>query len=179
MKESGQALIATMHAVTPETIRFIRERWRGPLVVKGVHRGDECQMMLDLGVDSFIVSNHGGRQLDSVLASIEVLPEVIEAVDGRGEVFVDSGFRRGSDVVKALAMGARGVLLGRAYLFGLSVAGQAGVADVLRIFRDEIINTMTLLGTPTLDDLDHDAIQLLPGYAGLRTGTLTQAGGSK
>lgn len=164
--EAGLAIAATARSVSVEEIVAIREHWSGPLVIKGVHRGDECEQMLDLGADAFVVSNHGGRQLDGVLSSIEVLPEVVAAVNDRAEVFIDSGFRRGTDVVKALALGARGVLIGRPYLFGLAVSGEAGVTGVLEVFRREIDNTMALLGCSSLHELDRSTIQLLPGFAG-------------
>ena len=111
------------------------------------------------------MSNHGGRQLDGVLSSIEVLPEVVASVKGRAEIYVDSGFRRGTDVVKALALGARAVLIGRPYLFGLAVGGEAGVRKVLEVFRSEIDNAMALLGCSSLRELDRSTIQLLPGFA--------------
>ena len=164
--EAGLAIAATARSVCIEEIATIREHWSGPLVIKGVHRADECDRMLDLGADAFVVSNHGGRQLDGVLSSIEVLPEVVTSVKGRAEIYVDSGFRRGTDVVKALALGARAVLIGRPYLFGLAVGGEAGVRKVLEVFRSEIDNAMALLGCSSLRELDRSTIQLLPGFAG-------------
>jgi isopentenyl diphosphate isomerase/L-lactate dehydrogenase-like FMN-dependent dehydrogenase len=143
-----------LKSVTVADIRWIRERWKGKLVLKGIMRGDECPQLIDLGVDGLVVSNHGGRNLDCVRATINILPEVIRAVDGRAEVFIDGGIRRGTDVVKAMALGARACLIGRPYMFGLAVGGEAGVARVLEIFRTEIAQTMGLLGCPTVTDID-------------------------
>jgi isopentenyl diphosphate isomerase/L-lactate dehydrogenase-like FMN-dependent dehydrogenase len=143
-----------LKSVTVGDIRWIRERWKGKLVLKGIMRGDECPQLIDLGVDGLVVSNHGGRNLDCVRATINILPEVIRAVDGRAEVFIDGGIRRGTDVVKAMALGARACLIGRPYMFGLAVGGEAGVARVLEIFRTEIAQTMGLLGCPTVTDID-------------------------
>ncbi|WP_427919206.1 alpha-hydroxy acid oxidase [Streptomyces sp. cg40] len=168
VSEAGQAIAATARSVSAPEIAFIRDRWSGPMVIKGVHRGDECDLMIGLGADAFVVSNHGGRQLDGVLSSIEILPEVVAAVAGRAEVYVDSGFRRGTDVVKALALGARGVLVGRPYLFGLAVGGEAGVTGVLGVYRREIDNAMALLGCSSLRELQGSTVQLLPGFAGHR-----------
>jgi isopentenyl diphosphate isomerase/L-lactate dehydrogenase-like FMN-dependent dehydrogenase len=135
-----------------------------------VMRGEECRRLLALGVDGIVVSNHGGRQLDGVLATIEALPEIVEAVAGEAEIFLDGGIRRGTDVVKALALGARACLIGRPYLYGLAVAGAPGVRHVLEILRSEIDQTMALLGCASIAELDASAIQLLPGFAG-RTGS--------
>src|ERR1700730_8423448 len=143
-----------LKSVTVDDIRWIRERWKGKLVLKGIMRGDECPQLIDLGVDGLVVSNHGGRNLDCVRPAITVLPEVISAVAGRAEVFIDGGIRRGTDVVKALAFGARACFVGRPYMFGLAVAGEAGVARVLEIFRTEVEQTMGLLGCPTVADID-------------------------
>jgi isopentenyl diphosphate isomerase/L-lactate dehydrogenase-like FMN-dependent dehydrogenase len=147
-----------LKSVTVADIQWIRERWKGKLVLKGIMRGDECPQLIDLGVDGLVVSNHGGRNLDCVRATINILPEVISAVGGRAEVFVDGGIRRGTDVVKALAFGARACLVGRPYMFGLAVAGEAGVARVLEIFRTEVEQTMGLLGCPTVADIDSNFV---------------------
>jgi isopentenyl diphosphate isomerase/L-lactate dehydrogenase-like FMN-dependent dehydrogenase len=140
--------------VTPEIVAHLREIWPGSLVIKGVLRGDDAQRFLGLGADAIIVSNHGARQLDSVPATIEVLPEVVEAVAGRAEVFVDGGIRRGTDVAKALLLGARAVLIGRPVLYGLAAGGRQGVEDVLDFFRIEIDRTLALLGCASLADLE-------------------------
>jgi isopentenyl diphosphate isomerase/L-lactate dehydrogenase-like FMN-dependent dehydrogenase len=155
IRDAGAAIAATARAVTADEIGFIRDLWPGPLVIKGVQRADECDLLCELGVDGLVVSNHGGRQLDGVPASIDILPEVIGAIAGRAEVFLDSGVRRGTDVIKALALGAKAVLIGRPYLYGLAVAGQAGVRHVLEILRAEIDQTMVLLGCDDIGALDH------------------------
>ena len=117
-----------------------------PVLLKGVQTGEDARLAADHGAAGVIVSNHGGRQLDTVAASLDILPEVAEAVDGRCEVLVDGGIRRGTDVVTALALGARAVLVGRAPLWGLAVGGEAGAARVLQILREEVELALTLLG---------------------------------
>lgn len=135
-------------------LRRLREQWPGVLIVKGVLRADDAVRAADCGADGVILSNHGGRNLDGAVAPIEMLPAVVAAVGSRLTVMVDSGFRRGSDVVKALALGAKAVLIGRATLYGIAVAGQAGAARALDVFRDEIDRTLALLGCASVDDLD-------------------------
>jgi isopentenyl diphosphate isomerase/L-lactate dehydrogenase-like FMN-dependent dehydrogenase len=153
-------------AVTPADVEWLRGQWPGKLVIKGIQRPDECEALLELGVDGFIVSNHGGRNLDGLLPSIEVLPEVVQAVDGRAEVYIDSGIRRGTDVVKALALGARACLVGRPYMFGLAAGGEAGVERVLEIFRGEIDQALALTGCTSISDIDPSLIQMgRPGLA--------------
>lgn len=147
----------TLRDVRPVTfadVRWLRAHWKGKLVIKGVMRGDECGEMVDAGVDGIVVSNHGGRNLDCVRATIDILPEVVAAVNGRVEVFVDGGIRRGTDVIKAIALGAQACLIGRPYLFGLAAGGEAGVTRVLEIFRNEIEHTMAMAGCATVDDID-------------------------
>jgi isopentenyl diphosphate isomerase/L-lactate dehydrogenase-like FMN-dependent dehydrogenase len=146
-------------------IGWIRERWPGPLVVKGLVTGDDARRAVDAGADAVVVSNHGGRQLDGAPATLRALPEVVAAVGGDAEVLVDGGVRRGADVVKAIALGARAVLVGRAYLYGLAARGGAGVADVLRILRTDMDRTLRLLGCPSVKDLDRSWIEV-PGGAG-------------
>jgi isopentenyl diphosphate isomerase/L-lactate dehydrogenase-like FMN-dependent dehydrogenase len=158
MHEAGRAIAATARSILPEEIEFIRDQWDGPLLIKGVQRGDECAAIAELGANGVVVSNHGGRQLDTGLAAIEILPEVVEAGAGRLEVLVDGGFRRGTDIVKALALGARAVLVGRPYLYGLAVGGEAGVRDVLELLRFEIDQTIALLGCSRVDQLDASMI---------------------
>ncbi|HZP31451.1 MAG TPA: alpha-hydroxy acid oxidase [Acidimicrobiia bacterium] len=135
-------------------VEWIRARWTGPLLLKGVLTVDDARRAVDVGADAVVVSNHGGRQLDGAPASVRVLPEVVDAVGADTEVLVDGGVRRGSDVVKAVALGARAVLIGRAYLYGLAARGGAGVADVLRILRLDMDRTMRLLGCPSVQELD-------------------------
>lgn len=156
-----EAISRTVREQAPVTladVEWLREHWKGKLVLKGVMRADECRDIVDRGVDGIIVSNHGGRVLDSLRATIDVLPEVVEAADGRVEVFLDSGIRRGTDVVKALALGARACLIGRPYLFGLAAGGEPGVARVLEIFQAEIEQTMALMGCATVADIDRSLV---------------------
>ena len=135
-------------------LRWIRDAWRGPIVVKGVHTGDDARRAIDEGADAVVVSNHGGRQLDGVAPTLRALPEVVEAVQGRIEVLLDGGIRRGGDVAKALCLGARAVLVGRAYAYGLGAAGEAGVTRAIGILRADLVRTMKLLGCPAVSQLD-------------------------
>ena len=146
--------------VTWSDLKWIREIWKGPVVIKGVHTGEDARRAVDEGADAIVVSNHGGRQLDGVHATIRVLPEVIDAVGGRVEVLLDSGVRRGSDVVKALCLGARAVLIGRAYAYGLGAAGAPGVARAIEILRTDMIRTMKLLGCRSLADLNRGYVDV-------------------
>ena len=150
---------------TWDDIRFIRENWDGSLVLKGIMRGDEVPALVELGVDGLVVSNHGGRNIDSVLPSIEILPEVVRAAAGRVEVYLDGGVRRGTDVVKAVALGARAVFVGRPYLWGAAVAGSAGVEAVLNIFKTEVLSTMEHCGLQTVAAIDSSAIVETPHIA--------------
>jgi L-lactate dehydrogenase (cytochrome)/(S)-mandelate dehydrogenase len=134
-------------------VEMLRKAWKGPLLIKGVLHPDEAIAALERGVDGVIVSTHGGRQLDGAPATIDALPAIVEAAGTRMTVLLDGGVRRGSDVVKAIALGARAVLIGRPQLWGLAVAGEAGVARVLDIFRDEIHRVMGLLGVAQVADL--------------------------
>ena len=140
--------------VTWKDLAWIREIWKGPIVIKGIHTGDDARRAVDEGANAVVVSNHGGRQMDGVRASIRVLPEVVEAVGGRVEVLFDSGVRRGSDAVKALCLGARAVLVGRAYAYGLGAAGAAGVTRAIDILRADIVRTMKLLGVQSVSELN-------------------------
>jgi L-lactate dehydrogenase (cytochrome) len=144
--------------VTWEDLRWIREVWPGPIVVKGLLTGDDARRAVDEGAAAVVVSNHGGRQLDSVSATLRALPEVVAAVNGQVEVLMDGGVRRGSDIVKALCLGARAVLIGRAYAYGLAAAGQAGVARALQILRIDVERTLRLLGCPSVAALDRSYI---------------------
>jgi isopentenyl diphosphate isomerase/L-lactate dehydrogenase-like FMN-dependent dehydrogenase len=147
-------------AVTWADLRWIRECWRGPIVVKGVLIGDDARRAIDEGAAAVVVSNHGGRQLDCVPASLRALPEVIEAVNGQAEVLMDGGIRRGTDIVKAICMGARAVLCGRAYAYGLAAAGEAGVARAIEILRTDVERTLRLLGCPSIAALDRSYINV-------------------
>ncbi len=146
--------------VTWSDLRWMRDAWRGPVVVKGIDTGDDARRAIDAGADAVVVSNHGGRQLDGVAASIRALPEVVAAVDGRIEVLMDGGIRRGSDVVKALCLGARAVLVGRAYAWALAAAGGPGVARAIEILRTDVVRTMRLLGCPSVGALDGSYVEV-------------------
>jgi L-lactate dehydrogenase (cytochrome) len=143
-----------------EDLRWIREAWNGPIVIKGVHTADDARRALDVGASAIVVSNHGGRQLDGVAPTLRVLPEVVAAVGGRAEVLLDGGIRRGGDVVKALALGARAVLVGRAYAYGLGAGGGPGVAKAIEILRADIDRTLRLLGCPSVTELDASYVNL-------------------
>jgi (S)-mandelate dehydrogenase len=140
-------------SLTWDAVRALRDRWKRKLVLKGVMAVEDAEEAARIGVDGILISNHGGRQLDCELAPIEVLPEIVAAVGQRLEVMVDGGFRRGTDVVKALALGARAVVVGRAPLYGLAAGGELGAQRALEILRTEIERTMSLLGCPTVADL--------------------------
>ncbi len=156
------AITAAQWPVTSDDIRFVRRRWDGPLIVKGIMRSDECAQYLDLGVDGFVVSNHGGRQLDNLPGTFDVLAEVADAVAGRATVLLDGGIRRGEDVLKAIAMGASAVLVGRPYLFALAAGGQAGVEQMIEMLRVEIDRAMALLGACSLGELDRTFLDVAP-----------------
>lgn len=146
--------------VTWEDLKWIRELWSGPIVVKGLLTGDDARRAVDVGAAALVVSNHGGRQLDSVSPSLRALPEVIAAVKGQVEVLMDGGIRRGADIVKAICLGARALLVGRAYAYGLAAAGQSGVARALEILRLDVERTLRLLGCPSVADLDRSYIEM-------------------
>jgi L-lactate dehydrogenase (cytochrome) len=147
-------------AVTWADLRWIREAWKGPIVVKGVLTADDARRSIDEGAAAISVSNHGGRQLDGVPASLRALPEVLEAVKGRIEVLMDGGIRRGTDIAKAICMGARAVLCGRAYAYGLAAAGEAGVDRAIEILKADLERTLRLLGCPSVGDLDRSYVNV-------------------
>jgi L-lactate dehydrogenase (cytochrome) len=140
--------------VSWKDLPWIREAWRGPIVIKGVLSAEDARRAVDAGAEAIVVSNHGARQLDTVAPTIRVLPEVVEAVGGRTEILLDSGIRRGSDIVKALCLGARAVLVGRAYAYGLGAAGGPGVAKAIEILRSDVARTLRLLGCPDVAQLN-------------------------
>ena len=150
----------TRAVVTWEDLRWLREIWSGPIIVKGVLTADDARRAVDEGAAAIVVSNHGGRQLDGVSSSLRALPEVVAAVNNQVEVLMDGGVRRGGDIVKALCLGARAVLIGRAYAYGLSAAGQAGVARALEILRDDIERTLQLLGCPSISALNSSFVDV-------------------
>jgi isopentenyl diphosphate isomerase/L-lactate dehydrogenase-like FMN-dependent dehydrogenase len=135
-------------------LTWIRKLWPGPIVIKGVLTGDDARRAIDYGAAAISVSNHGGRQLDYLPASLRALPEVVKAVNGQIEVLMDGGIRRGTDIVKALCLGARAVLCGRAYAYGLAAAGEDGVNRAIEILRTDLDRTMRLLGCPSVAELD-------------------------
>jgi len=148
-----------------DDVRWLREQWDGPFLLKGVIRVDDARRAVDAGVSAISVSNHGGNNLDGTPASIRALPAVVNAVGEQIEVLLDGGIRRGSDVVKALALGARAVMIGRAYLWGLAANGQAGVENVLDILRGGIDSALLGLGHSNVQDLSPDDLVIPPGFA--------------
>ena len=146
--------------VTWNDLAWIRDSWQGPIVVKGVHTAEDAKRAVDAGASAIVVSNHGGRQLDGVRATIQVLPEVVAAVGGQIEVLLDGGIRRGSDIAKALCLGARAVLVGRAYAYGLGAAGGPGVDRAIDILRTGLVRTLKLLGCPSVQELDRSYVDV-------------------
>ncbi|HEY4355257.1 MAG TPA: alpha-hydroxy acid oxidase [Acidobacteriaceae bacterium] len=140
--------------------RWIRELWKGPIVVKGILTGEDALRAVDVGAAGVVVSNHGGRQLDGAPATLRILPEIVRAVQGQAEVLLDGGIRKGSDIVKALGLGARAVLVGRAYTYGLAAAGEAGVTRAIEILRADLIRTMKLLGCESVRDLNRSYLNV-------------------
>ena len=141
-------------------MQWIRALWKGPIVIKGVLSADDAKRSLDHGAAAVVVSNHGGRQLDGVPASLQVLPEIVAAVNDQAEVLMDSGIRRGSDIVKAICMGARAVLCGRAFAYGLAAGGEAGVARALEILRSDLERCLKLLGCRSVDGLNESYVRI-------------------
>jgi L-lactate dehydrogenase (cytochrome) len=156
LTDVGSALAES--AVTWEDFRWIREAWNGPIVVKGVMTADDACRAVDCGASAVVVSNHGGRQLDGVSASLCALPEVVSSVGSQVDVLMDGGIRRGADIVKALCLGARAVLIGRAYAYGLSAFGGRGVERALQILRADVERTMRLLGCCSVSALDSSCL---------------------
>ena len=146
--------------VTAEDITWIRENWSGRVVLKGVQCLEDAQLAADLGVDGIVLSNHGGRQIDMGGAPLELLPSVVDSVGTRVEVYIDGGIMSGTDIVAALALGARGTLIGRAYLYGLMAGGYDGVVRVIEILEKEVRTTMQLLGTTSVAELDRSRVRL-------------------
>ena len=154
-------------AATWADLEWMASNTRVPVLVKGIMTGEDGRMAAENGAKAAIVSNHGARYLDTTLATIEVLPEVVEAVDGRIEVYLDGGIRRGADVFKALALGARAVLIGRPLFWGLAVDGEAGLRSVLEILRDELHMTMGMCGRTTIDSIDRGTLRTVSPLLGL------------
>jgi len=145
-------------------LKWIRELWNGPIVMKGVMTIDDAKRSVDAGAQGIVVSTHAGRQLDGCAGSLRVLPGIVEAVGDKTEILFDGGIRRGSDVVRAIAMGAKAVLLGRGYAYGMAAAGDAGVQRAIEIFRADIIRTLKLLGCPSISELDSSYIATRQGF---------------
>jgi len=147
-------------AVTWDDLGWIRKHWSGPIVIKGLLTGDDARRAVDAGAAAVVVSNHGGRQLDGVSPSLRALPEVVAAVGGQVEVLMDGGIRRGSDIVKAICLGAKAVLCGRAYAYGLAAAGEAGVTRAFEILRADVDRTLKLLGCTSIAALDRSYVDV-------------------
>jgi len=145
--------------VTWADLKWIRELWGGPIIVKGILIGDDARHAIDEGASAVVVSNHGGRQLDSVSSTLRALPEVVAAANGQIEVLMDGGIRRGSDMVKAICLGARAVLIGRGYAYGLAAAGKPGVRRALEILKSDVERTLRLLGCPSISALDRAFVE--------------------
>lgn len=141
-------------SVTWDYVKWLRTVWDGPIAIKGISKPEDAARAVDAGVNCVWISNHGGRQLDTAPPTIDLLPEIHAAVDGAAQIILDSGIRRGSDIVKALALGADAVAIGRAYLYGLAAAGEAGVDKAIDILATEMRRTMALIGVPDVKDLD-------------------------
>lgn len=160
VQDAGRLLAAS--PATWEDLAWMRRRWKGPMLLKGVMRSADALRAVDTGLDGVIVSNHGGKVLDSLPSTISVLPEIAEAVGGRCEVLLDGGVRRGADIVKARALGARAVLIGRPYLWGLAAAGEAGVEQVLALLRRSFSATLANLDRPSAECVDRSILRTLP-----------------
>jgi len=147
--------------LTWDVLPWLRNITTLPILLKGILTAEDAKLAVEYSVEGIIVSNHGGRQLDTAMASIEALPEVVEAVAGRCEVYLDSGVRRGTDVLKALALGAQAVLIGRPILWGLAANGAAGVRQVLELLRNELEMAMVLSGRPIIASIDRSLVQFV------------------
>jgi len=146
--------------VTWDDLKWIRQAWQGAIVIKGIHTVEDARRAMDIGADALVVSNHGGRQLDRVAPTLRVLPQVVATVGDRIEVLLDGGIRRGSDIVKALSLGARAVMAGRAYAYGLGAAGGAGVSRAIEILRSDLVRTLKLLGCASVAELDRSYVDV-------------------
>ncbi len=160
MKYADVGTALEQAAVAWQDLRWIRDLWEGPIVIKGVHTADDARRAVDEGAAAVVVSNHGGRQLDGVPATLRMLLEVVPAVGSQIDVLVDGGIRRGSDIVKALCLGARAVLIGRAYAYGLGARGEAGVTRAIEILRADLIRTLKLLGCASVRALDPSYVNI-------------------
>jgi isopentenyl diphosphate isomerase/L-lactate dehydrogenase-like FMN-dependent dehydrogenase len=151
--------------VTWDDLKWIKQAWGGPIIIKGVHTADDARRAVDVGAKALVVSNHGGRQLDGVAPTLRILPEVVASVGDQIEVLLDGGIRRGSDIVKAMCLGARAVMVGRAYAYGLGAAGGAGVARAIEILRADLVRTLKLLGCPSVLELNRSYVDVPAGWS--------------
>jgi L-lactate dehydrogenase (cytochrome) len=145
-------------SITWKDIEWAKSIWGGPLALKGILDPEDAKLAVQHGVDAVIVSNHGGRQLDGVRSAIAALPDVVDAVDGKVEVLLDGGVRRGTDILKALSLGAKACMIGRPFLYGLASMGGPGVTRALQIFRNEIDVALALMGRSSVRELDRSAV---------------------
>jgi len=158
---TGEEDVEEYAAITWEALDWLRSLTSLPIILKGILTAEDALLAVEHGIDGLVVSNHGGRQLDSVQASIEALPEVVEAVDGRCEIYLDGGIRRGTDILKALSLGARAVLVGRPILWGLAANGAEGISHVLELLCAELELAMALAGCPTLASIDRSLVKFV------------------
>ncbi|WP_448955136.1 alpha-hydroxy acid oxidase [Labrys neptuniae] len=161
LAQSGNLAQQIEQGLTWKDLSWLRERWKGLLVVKGILAAEDARQAVAAGADAIVISNHGGRQLDGTHSTIAVLPEIVQAVGKHTEILLDGGIRRGTQIVKALALGAHGVLLGRAYAYGLAAGGEAGVAAVIDILRREVDLTLALMGVTSIRQLREGGRDLL------------------
>lgn len=154
------------HALNWDRIREFRRMWDGPMIIKGIMDPRDAVEAMNVGADAIVVSNHGGRQLDGALSSIRALPAIMDAVGDKIEVHLDSGIRSGQDVLKAIAMGAKGTMIGRAFVYGLGAKGEAGVSDILNILYKELDTTMALCGHRDINQVDRDILLVPKGFSG-------------
>jgi L-lactate dehydrogenase (cytochrome) len=154
------------HALNWQKIEKLMEMWGGKVILKGILDAEDAQMAARIGADAIVVSNHGGRQLDGALSSIRMLPEIVAAVGGKTEVWLDSGIRSGQDVLKALALGAQGVMIGRSYIYGLGAMGEAGVTKALEVIHKELETSMALCGDIHIADIGRQTVLVPKGFLG-------------
>ncbi|CAB4742418.1 unannotated protein [freshwater metagenome] len=147
-------------SITWKDVAWLKSIWKGPVVIKGVMTPEDAKLAVKAGADAIWISNHGGRQLDGVSGTIEVLPEIVNAVKGKAEIYLDGGVRRGSDIVKAIALGANACMIGRPYMYGLAANGAAGVESIIKILEIEMDATMALMGRPTIASLDSSSVRI-------------------
>lgn len=163
---NAKALLKYMHeqldvSVSWDDVAWMMEQWQGPFLIKGIIHVEDAIQAADLGVHGIVVSNHGGRQLDHAPATLDVLPDIVDAVGNRCEIIIDSGFRRGTDIIKALALGAKACMIGRPYLYGLAAGGEAGVEKSLRLLNEELQRNMRLLGCTSISQLNPSCLRSL------------------